>query len=55
MGDARLIAKAAIDHIERMGNKFLEGEWPINKDIDTLLNSVQYEIMKIAIKKEIGD
>ena len=24
-------------------------------DIDTLLDSVQYEIMKIAIKKEISD
>ena len=50
-----MIAKAAIDHIERMCNKFLEDEWPTNKDIDKLLNSVQYEIMKIAIKKEISD
>lgn len=55
LGDARLIAKAAIDHIERMCNKFLEDEWPTNKDVDTLLDGVQYEIMKIAIKKEIGD
>lgn len=55
LGDARLIAKAAIDHIEKMCNKFLEDEWPINKDIDALLDGVQYEIMKIAIKKEISD
>lgn len=55
LDDARLIAKAAIDHIEKMCNKFLEDEWPINKDIDALLDDVQYEIMKIAIKKEIGD
>ena len=27
----------------------------INKDIDALLDDVQYNIMKIAIKKEIGD
>lgn len=54
LDDARLIAKTAINHIEEMCNKFLEDEWPINKDIDTLLNGVQYEIMKIAIKKEIG-
>lgn len=55
LDDARLIAKTAIDHIEEMCNKFLEDEKPINKDVDALLDDVQYEIMRIAIKKEIGD
>lgn len=26
-----------------------------NKDVDVLLDDVQYNIMKIAIRKEIGD
>ena len=35
---------------------YLEGKRKeVNKDIEVLLDSVQYEIMKIAIKKEIGD
>jgi hypothetical protein len=27
----------------------------VDKDVDALLDDVQYNIMKIAIKKEIGD
>lgn len=51
--EARKIAKEAIDHIDLICNDFLKKEWTINSDIDKLLDSVQYEIMKNAIKKEI--
>lgn len=52
--EARTKAITAINHIDAMCNQFLEYEWPINEDVDKSLDGVQYEIMKIAIKKEIG-
>ena len=53
---ARLIAEKAMDHIDRMYDDFIaENTIEANKDVDLLLDDVQYNIMKIAIKKEIGD
>ena len=53
---ARLVAKKAMDYIDRMYDYFIaENNIEINKDVDNLLDDVQYNIMKIAIKKEIGD
>lgn len=52
---ARIVAKKAIDHIDSLCDDFLKDEWNIDEDINALLDDVQYEIMKIAIKKEIGD
>lgn len=45
----------AIDHIDEMCGEFLKGEWSIDETINALLDDVQYEIMRIAIKKEIGE
>ena len=54
--EARWIAKNSIDYIDEMVDKFVnEHPYTINKDVDELLDDVQYNIMKIAIKKEIGD
>ena len=56
LGDARWMAKASIDHIDTMCSAYLEScPKEVNKDVDYLLDDVQYNIMKIAIKKEIGD
>lgn len=53
---ARCVAKSAIEHIEKMCNNFLETcLTEANAEVDMLLDDVQYNIMKIAIKKEIGD
>ena len=54
--EARVQAKQSIDHIDAMCKSFLEtcSKEP-DKEVDVLLDDVQYNIMKIAIKKEIGD
>lgn len=52
---ARVVAKKSIDHIDEMCDEFLKNEWSIDETINALLDDVQYEIMRIAIKKEIGD
>lgn len=53
---ARMIANWAIECIDKMYNKYLETcSKEVNEDVDALLDDVQYNIMKIAIKKEIGD
>ena len=52
---ARVVAKKSIDNIDKMCDEFLKGEWSIDETINTLLDDVQYEIMRIAIKKEIGE
>jgi hypothetical protein len=39
-----------------MCDKYLETcSTEVDKDVDVLFDDVQYNIMKIAIKKEIGD
>lgn len=52
---ARVVSKKSIDHIDEMCDEFLKGEWSIDETINALLDDVQYEIMRIAIKKEIGE
>lgn len=53
--EARTHANDAIEHIDLLCDDFLKNEHMVDTKIDTLLDDVQYEIMKIAIKKEIGD
>jgi hypothetical protein len=56
LGDARWMAKVSIDHIDKMCKEYLEiCSKEVDEEVDTLLDDVQYNIMKIAIKKEIGD
>lgn len=54
--EARKLADAAINHIDKMCEDFLA---TCNKEVDpvvdALLDDVQYNIMKIAIKKEIEE
>ncbi len=53
---ARKVADWAINSIDEMCDKYLENcSKEVDKDVDMLLDDVQYNIMKIAIKKEIGD
>lgn len=52
---ARVVAKKSIDHIDEMCDEFLKNEWSVDEAINALLDDVQYEIMRIAIKKEIGE
>ena len=56
LGDVRWMAKASIDRTDEMCARFLEQyDGTVNEDVNELLNDVQYNIMKIAIKKEIGE
>lgn len=56
LDDARMIANWAIGCIDKMCDEYLETcSKEVDKDVDVLLDDVQYNIMKIAIKKEIGD
>lgn len=56
LGDARWIAKNSIDRIDQMCDEFLKNcSTEVNAEVDVLLDNVQYKIMEIAIKKEIGD
>ena len=50
------MAKVALERTDEMCAKFLEQyDGTVNEDINALLDDVQYNIMKIAIKKEIGE
>jgi hypothetical protein len=56
LDDARMIANWAIQCIDKMCDKYLETcSAKAEEEVDVLLDDVQYNIMKIAIKKEIGD
>ena len=56
LDEARQLADLAINNIDNMSNQYLETcSKEVNQDVDTLLDDVQYNIMKIAIEKEIGD
>jgi hypothetical protein len=56
LDDARKKAKIFIGSIDQMCEDFLATfESSVNEKVDELLNDVQYNIMKIAIEKEIGD
>ena len=56
LDDARVIAYDTIECINKMCTKYL-ADCPTEVDVkvDALLDDVQFNIMKIAIKKEIGD
>lgn len=54
--DARIIAEQSIERISDACNTYLETcSKEVDEEVDALLDNVQYNIMKIAIKKEIGD
>lgn len=56
LDSARFIADEAMEHIDTMCNEYLEKcSQEVDENIDNLLDDVQYNIMYIAIKKEIGD
>ena len=56
LDDARIIANNSIERIDNMCDEYLKTcSADVDKDVDALLDDVQYNIMKIAIKKEIGD
>ena len=56
LDDARMIANWAIQCIDKMCDKYLDScSKEVDQEVDVLLDSVQYDIMKIAIKKEIGE
>jgi predicted nucleotidyltransferase len=56
LDDARIIANNSIGRIGNMCNEYLENcSKEVDENVDALLDDVQYNIMKIAIKKEIGD
>ena len=50
------MAKVSFDRTTELCDQFLEVcNKDINKKVEELMNEVQYNIMKIAMKKEIGD
>ena len=52
--DARWVAKTSIDRIDRMCEEHLETcSHEVDETVNALLDDVQYNIMKIAIEKEI--
>ena len=54
--DVRWMARTSLERTDEMCAKFLEQyDGTVNEDINALLDDVQYNIMKIAIKKEIGE
>ena len=55
LGDVRWMAKCSIDRIDSICKEFFDTHGKeVDENVDTLLDDVQYNIMKIAIKKEIG-
>ena len=54
LGDVRWMAKVSIERIDEMCAKFLENcDNSVDESVNELLDDVQYNIMKIAIEKEI--
>ena len=51
--DAQSLAQRAIEHVNLMHDEFLQRKHNVYKDVDELLDDVQFEIMKIAIEKEL--
>ena len=55
LDEARWLAKVAIERIDKMADQFTEAHSEeTNEEIAALLDDVQYNIMKIAIEKELG-
>ena len=51
---ARIVANTAMDNIDRVCDVYLKTcSKETNKEVDALLDDVQYNIMKIAIEKEL--
>ena len=54
--DALWMSKVSFERTTELCDKYLENcNKAVNQEVESLLNDVQYNIMKIAIKKEIGD
>ena len=54
--DVRWMARTFLERMDEVCEKFLEQyDGAVNEDVNVLLNDVQYNIMKISIKKEIGE
>ena len=54
--NARIVANTAINNIDRVCDTYLETcLHEVDESVNELLNNIQYNIMKIAIEKEIGD
>ena len=50
------MAKECLDRTNELCDKFLETyDKTVNQEVDALLNDVQYNIMKLAMKKEFGE
>ena len=55
-GDVVWMSKVILDRTDEMCDRFLERcDKMVNEEVDKLLNDVQYNIMKIAMKKELGE
>lgn len=54
LDDARRIALTSMQNIDDMCSKFIETCGEVDETINELLDDVQYNIMKIAIEKELG-
>ena len=53
--DALWMAKVSFDRTNELCDKFLEVcDKTVNQEVNALLNDVQYNIMKIVMKKELG-
>ena len=53
LAEARIVADKTIAHVDAMCEEFLKKEHEVNMDVDKLLDDVQYEMTKIAIRKEL--
>jgi hypothetical protein len=55
-GDALWMAKVCLDRTNELCDKFLETcDKTVNQEVGALMDDVQYNIMKIAMKKELGE
>lgn len=53
--EARIVGKEAIDEVDKMCDEYLKiCSTEINKDVDALLDDVQYSIMENSVKMELS-
>jgi len=53
--EARIVGKEAIDEVDKMCEEYLKiCPTGINKEVDNLLNEVQYHIMENSIRMELS-
>ena len=56
LDEARLVATQSLNHIKFLSDEYLDSKKGlVNKNIENLLNEIQYNIVKKAIKKEINN